>query len=69
MFTAPEHGIAQLESEFQTFIANTIQVAVFNLWAAESNRREHLRDAPAQYQIVWDKVGNLRARQINRPHH
>jgi hypothetical protein len=60
---------AQLEREFQTFITNTIQVAVFNLWATESNRRESLRDAPAQYKLVQDKVDELRARQINRPHH
>ncbi len=60
---------AQLEREFQAFITNTIQVAVFNLWATESNRREALRDSPAQYKIVQDKVDNLRAQQINRPHH
>jgi hypothetical protein len=60
---------AQLERDFLPFITNTIQVAAFNLWATESNRREALRDAPAQYKIVQDKVGDLRARQINRPHH
>lgn len=58
----------QADKDFQTFIENTIQVAVFNLWATESNRREALRDAPAQYKLVQDKVDNLRQRQINRPH-
>lgn len=60
--------IAPLEQEFRTFITNTIQVAIFNLWATESNRRESLRDAPAQYKIVQDKVDALRGKQINRPH-
>ena len=69
VYGTPSMVLAQLDREFQTFIANTIQVAVFNLWAAESNRREHLRDSPAQYRIVRDKVDDLRARQINRPHH
>jgi hypothetical protein len=69
VYGTPSMVLAQLEREFQTFIANTIQVAIFNLWATESNRREHLRDAPAQYQIVQSKVDELRARQINRPHH
>jgi hypothetical protein len=69
VYGTPSMVLAQLEKEFQTFIGNTIQVAIFNLWATESNRREHLRDAPAQYQIVQDKVDELRARQINRPHH
>lgn len=69
VYGTPSMVLAQLEKEFQTFIGNTIQVAIFNLWATESNRREHLRDAPAQYQIVQDKVDELRATQINRPHH
>jgi hypothetical protein len=69
IYGTPSMVLAQLEKEFQTFITNTIQVAIFNLWATESNRRGHLRDAPAQYQIVQDKVDALRARQINRPHH
>lgn len=60
--------IAQLEREFQTFIGNTIQVAIFNLWATESNRRQAQRDSPSQYKIVQDKVDDLRAKQINRPH-
>ncbi len=56
------------ELDFQQFIGNTIQTAIFNVWATESNRRGSLRDAPAQYQIVQDKVDELRAAQINRPH-
>jgi hypothetical protein len=67
VYGTPSMVAAQVEREFQTFIGNTIQVAIFNVWARESNRRESLRDAPAQYKIVQDQVDELRARQINRP--
>jgi len=66
-YGTPRMSMAQVERDFQTFITNTIQVAVHNLWATESNRRGALRDAPAQYRIVQDKVDDLRARKINRP--
>lgn len=68
VYGTPAMLAAQVERDFQTFIGNTIQVAIFNVWAREANRREALRDAPAQYKIVQDKVDDLRARQINRPH-
>lgn len=68
VYGTPSMVAAQVEREFQTFIGNTIQVAIFNVWAREANRRESLRDAPAQYKIVQDQVDDLRARQINRPH-
>lgn len=68
VYGTPSMVAAQVDRDFQTFIGNTIQVAIFNVWATESNRREKVRDAPAQYKIVQDKVDDLRARQINRPH-
>jgi hypothetical protein len=68
VYGTPSMVAAQVEREFQAFIDNTIQVAIFNVWAREANRRQALRDAPAQYKIVQDKVDDLRARQINRPH-
>jgi len=67
-YGTPSMSVSQVEKEFQAFITKTIHVAVRNMWATESNRRGALRDAPAQYKIVQDKVDNLRARQINRPH-
>jgi len=60
---------AKLQQEFADFITDRIQVAIFNLWATETNRRKNLRDSPAEYRKVQDKVDDLRARQINRPHH
>ena len=68
VYGTPSMVATQIDSDFQTFIGNTIQVAIFNVWATESNRREKLRDAPAEYKKVQDKVDDLRARQINRPH-
>jgi len=68
VYGTPSMVATQTDSDFQTFIGNTIQVDIFNVWATESNRREAIRDAPAQYKIVQDKVDNLRARQINRSH-
>ena len=65
--STPAMVATQTDSDFQTFIGNTIQVDIFNIWARESNRREALRDAPAEYKKVQDKVDDLRARQINRP--
>ncbi len=65
-YGTPRQSAAQLN--FQQFIGNTIQTAIFNVWATESNRRQQQRDAPAQYRIVQDKVNTLRAAQINRPH-
>ncbi len=58
--------IALVEREFHTFIQNTIQTAVHNVWAVEANRRQGLRDAPSEYAIVQNRVDTLRARQINR---
>lgn len=66
-YGTPAMVATQTDSDFQTFIGNTIQVDIFNIWARESNRREALRDAPAEYKKVQDKVDDLRARQINRP--
>jgi hypothetical protein len=60
---------SQLEKEFRTSTTNPLQASIFNLWATESNRRESLRDTPAQYKIVSDKVNALQGRQANRPHH
>ena len=66
-YGTPAMVATQTDSDFQTFIGNTIQVDIFNIWARESNRREALRDAPAEYRKVQGKVDDLRARQINRP--
>lgn len=58
--------IAQVEQEFRAYIQNTLQTAVHNVWAVEANRRQGLRDAPAQYRIVQERIDTLRSRQINR---
>jgi hypothetical protein len=58
--------IVQVEREFQTYMQNTLQTAVHNIWAVEANRRQALRDAPAEYRIVQERVDQLRTRQINR---
>ena len=66
VYGTQSQSIAQVEQEFHTFIQNTIQTAVHNIWAVEANRRQGIRDAPAQYSIVQQQVDTLRARQINR---
>lgn len=58
--------IAQVEREFHTYIQNSIQTAVHNVWAVEVNRRQALRDSPSEYKIVQERVDTLRARQINQ---
>jgi hypothetical protein len=58
--------LMQIETEFRIYIANTIQTEVFNVWAVESNRRQGIRDAPAEYRKVQDRIDVLRGRQINR---
>jgi hypothetical protein len=67
-YGTPGQGPSAVELDFQRFMCNRIQTDIFNVWATESNRNEALRDTPAQYRIVQDKVGDLRAAQINRPH-
>ena len=58
--------LMQIETEFRTYIANTIQTEVHNVWAVEANRRQGIRDAPAEYKKVQDRIDALRSRQINR---
>lgn len=60
-------GAAQTEIDFRTCFVNYLYEIVQNLWATESNRRESLRDAPAEYAKVADRINDLRAAQINRP--
>lgn len=66
VFGTQSQSIAQVEQDFHTYIRNTIQTAVHNVWAVEANRRQGLRDAPSEYAIVQNRVDTLRARQINR---
>ena len=59
-------NLMQVEQEFRTYIKNTIQTAIHNIWAVEANRRQGIRDAPAEYKKVQDRIDVLRGRQINR---
>ncbi len=59
-------SIAEVESGFYAYIQNTLQTEVHNLFAVEANRRSNLRDAPAEYDSVQQRLNDLRARQINR---
>ncbi len=59
-------SIAEVERGFHTYIQNTLQTDVHNLFAVEANRRSSLRDAPAEYDSVQQRINDLRARQINR---
>ncbi len=62
-----QQPINTVETRFHAYIQSRFQSEIKNIWATESNRRKALRDSPAQYKIVQDKVDALRARQINRP--
>jgi hypothetical protein len=65
-YGTPTQSIAQTEEQFRVYIQNAVQTEVHNFWATEANRRQGLRDAPAQYAIVQSQIDSLRARQINR---
>ena len=54
------------DKDFESFISSIFVANIYNFWVTEKNRRAALRDAPAQYKIVQDKVDALRVRQINR---
>jgi len=56
------------ETDFAEFIGKVIITDIKNFWITESNRRGRLRDDPKEYAIVSDKINDLRAKQINRPH-
>jgi hypothetical protein len=66
VYGTQSQSIMQVEQEFRTFIKNTIQTALHNIWAVEANRRQGMRDAPAEYKKVQDRIDVLRGRQINR---
>ena len=66
-YGTPGQGSSAIDRDFQGYMGSRIETAIFNVWATESNRREALRDAPGEYRKVQEKVGELRARQINRP--
>lgn len=58
----------KLAAEFPAFITNKIETEAHNLWAVEANRRQAIRDAPAEYRKVQSKVDDLRSsRTIRRP--
>lgn len=59
--------ISIVETRFRTHIQSRIQSEIESIWATETNRHAALRDSPAQYKIVQDRVDALRRRQINRP--
>lgn len=60
-------SIAEAETEFRERITAMTHDNIRNgLWAAEVNRREAIRDAPAEYKKVQDVVNALRAAQVNR---
>ena len=63
----PGQSISTIEMEFRTYIQSRIQLEIQNAWATEHNRLAALRDSPAQYRIVQDRIDTLRARQINSP--
>lgn len=56
-----------MEQDFAEFIAKIIIADITYFWVTEKNRRARLRDDPAEYRIVQDKVDRLRTQQINRP--
>jgi hypothetical protein len=56
-----------MEQDFAEFLAKIIVDNMNYFWVTEKNRRARLRDDPAEYKIVQDKVDRLRTRQINRP--
>ena len=59
--------IAEVVAEFRERITATTHDAIRNgLWAPEVNRRQAIRDAPAEYKKVQDVVNALRAAQVNR---
>ena len=66
-YGTPRQGPSAIDQDFQRHMGDKIETAIFNVWATESNRREALRDSPAEYRKVQEKVEELRRRQINRP--
>lgn len=60
-------SISAVETAFRAYIQTRFQSEIESIWAVETNRRSALRDAPAQYRIVQDRVDALRRRQINSP--
>jgi hypothetical protein len=66
VFGTPSQSIMQVEQEFRTHIQKTIQANALSIWAVEANRRQGLRDAPAEYKKVQDRIDVLRGKQINR---
>jgi hypothetical protein len=63
----PGQPISIVETAFHTYIQSRIQSEIENSWATEHNRHQALRDSPAQYSIVQERIDALRIRQINSP--
>lgn len=51
-------------SEFPKFITEKLETEAHNLWAVEANRRQALRDAPAEYKKVQEKVNDLGSSRV-----
>lgn len=58
----------RLQTEFPKFIADKLETEAHNIWAVEANRRQALRDAPAEYKKVQDKINDLRSSRTMRRH-
>ena len=59
---SPQH----LSSEFPKFIKDKLETEAHNIWAVEANRRQSVRDAPAEYKKVQDKINDLRSSRTMR---
>lgn len=56
----------RLLTEFPKFITEKLETEAHNIWAVEANRRQAVRDAPAEYKKVQDKINDLRSSRTMR---
>ena len=56
----------RLQMEFPKFINDKLETEAHNIWAVEANRRQALRDAPAEYGKVQEKINDLRSSRTIR---
>jgi len=52
--------------EFPKFIKDKIETEAHNLWAVEANKRQGVRDAPAEYGKLQDQINTLRSSRTIR---
>lgn len=56
----------RLLAEFPEFIRNKVETEAHNLWTTEANRRREIRDAPAEYRKLQDKIDDLQSSRTMR---